>query len=132
MSYIYNNYIKNLEDAYLKSYNYITYFKSHYQGFPMATTKSSKSSLAPYHVQVRKAGGSGIISLPKALLSALSLDIGMELIASLEKDRIVLTPIKKNKMSLDELLAHSPKEAFEPSPEDKEWLDTSPVGKELL
>lgn len=132
MRYVFNNYIQNLEDAYFKSYNCITYCRPNYQDFFMTTSKSSKASLALYQVQVRKAGGSGIISLPKALLAALSLDIGVVLTASLEKDRIVLTPVKKSKPTLDELLANSPKEAFEPSSENREWLDMPSVGGELL
>lgn len=82
---------------------------------------------------IRQSGGAGIISIPKAILKILGLHIGSELNLSIENSKIVLTPIvEKNtkELTLDDLLAGTPKEAIEIREEDHEWLHFMARGKE--
>lgn len=80
-------------------------------------------------VTVRQSGGAEIVSIPKAIGKALGLHVGSELNLSIVDNRIVLDPVVK-KTSLEELLADSPRENFSITEEDREWIDTKPVGKE--
>lgn len=81
-------------------------------------------------VAIRQSGGANIISLPKAILSTLNLRVGAALELTLENNKIVLTPTQKE-LSLEDLLAGSPKSAFLKSNEDREWLNLSAAGKEF-
>lgn len=80
-------------------------------------------------VTVRQSGGAEIVSIPKAIGKALGLHVGSKLDLSIVDNRIVLDPVVK-KTSLEELLADSPRENFSITEEDREWIDTKPVGKE--
>ena len=81
-------------------------------------------------VAVRQSGGANIISLPKAIVKTLGLHVGSKLDLSLENNKIVLTPIIEE-LSLEELLLGSPKACFSVTDEDREWIDSAPVGKEV-
>jgi AbrB family looped-hinge helix DNA binding protein len=81
-------------------------------------------------VAVRQSGGANIVSIPKAIVNTLGLHVGSKLDLSIVDNRIVLTPIEEE-LTLDSLLAGSPKECFSITKEDREWLDTKPVGKEI-
>ncbi|NRA70716.1 MAG: AbrB/MazE/SpoVT family DNA-binding domain-containing protein [Gammaproteobacteria bacterium] len=81
-------------------------------------------------VAIRQSGGANIISLPKAIVKTLGLHVGSKLDLSLENNKIVLTPIVEE-LSLEELLLGSPKSCFKVTDEDREWIDSSPVGKEV-
>lgn len=80
-------------------------------------------------IAIRQSGGANIISIPKAIVKTLGLQVGSELDLSIEDNKIVLTPIKKTR--LEDLLAGSPKACFEVTEEDREWIDTKPIGKEV-
>ncbi len=81
-------------------------------------------------VTVRQSGGAEIVSIPKAIGQSLGIHVGAKLDLTIEDNKLVLTPIKEE-LSLDALLADSPKEAFGVTDEDREWLDMSPAGKEI-
>ena len=81
-------------------------------------------------IAVRQSGGASIISIPKAILKTLGLTVGSKLDLSLEDNKIILSPVNEE-LSLEELLASSPKQSFAVTEEDREWLDDKPVGKEL-
>lgn len=81
-------------------------------------------------IAVRQSGGASIISIPKAILKTLGLTVGSKLDLSLEDNKIILSPVKEE-LSLEELLASSPKQSFAVTEEDREWLDDKPMGKEL-
>ena len=81
-------------------------------------------------VVIRQSGGASIISLPKAILNTLHLHIGSNLELTLENNKIVLTPVT-DELSLEELLAGSPKDALTLTEEDKQWLAMPSTGKEL-
>ena len=80
-------------------------------------------------IAVRQSGGANIISIPKAIVKTLGLQVGSKLDLSIENNKIILTPIVETR--LDDLLAGSPRECFRVTEEDREWLDTKPVGKEI-
>lgn len=80
---------------------------------------------------IRQSGGAKIISLPKAILSSLNLDIGSTLELTIQNNQIVLNPVN-TELTLEELLAGSPKEALALTDEDREWLNAPAVGKEIL
>ena len=81
-------------------------------------------------VTVRQSGGAEIISIPKAIGSILGLHVGSKLELTVVDNTIVLTPADEE-LSLEELLANSPKECFRISDEDREWIDARPAGKEI-
>ncbi|MGF1903528.1 AbrB/MazE/SpoVT family DNA-binding domain-containing protein [Aliivibrio salmonicida] len=82
-------------------------------------------------VAIRQSGGANIVSIPKAIIKTLGLHVGSTLELSIQNDNIVLTP-KKEEMTLESLLADSPKASFRLTDEDKEWVDAPSVGKELM
>ena len=73
-------------------------------------------------VVIRQSGGANIISLPKAIVHALDLRIGSKLELSLQDRHIVLTP-KVERLTLEALLAESPKSCFSMTHEGKESLN---------
>ena len=81
-------------------------------------------------VSVRQSGGANIVSIPKAIVKTLGLEVGSKLELSIQDNSIVLTPVEVT-LSLEELLAGSPKECFKITQEDREWIDAKPVGKEV-
>lgn len=80
-------------------------------------------------IAVRQSGGANIISIPKAIVKTLGLQVGSKLDLSIENNKIILTPITETR--LEDLLAGSPKECFKVIEEDREWIDANPVGKEI-
>lgn len=80
-------------------------------------------------VAIQQSGGANVIRLPNAILTLLNLHIGSNLELTLENNKIVLTPIQ-DILTLEELLADSPKTALALSEEDKDWLTMPTVGKE--
>ncbi len=80
-------------------------------------------------IAIRQSGGAAIVSLPKAVLKTLGLQVGSNLDLSIGKEGILLKPIK-DELTLESLLEGSPKEKLILSEEDKAWLNNSTVGKE--
>jgi len=81
-------------------------------------------------ISVRRSGGANIVSIPKAIIETLGLHVGSKLDMSIKDNKIVLTPIEEE-LSLEALLAGSPKACFRMTEEDQEWINTKPVGKEI-
>lgn len=81
-------------------------------------------------VVVRQSGGANIVSIPKAIVKTLGLHVGSKLELSIEDNKITLTPIQEE-LTLEALLAESPKACFRITDEDREWIDAAPVGKEV-
>ena len=79
-------------------------------------------------IAIRQSGGANIVSLPKAIVQTLGLEVGSKLNLSVENNKIILTPVVE---SLEDLLAGSPKECFKITDEDREWIDAKPQGKEV-
>lgn len=81
-------------------------------------------------VAIRRSGGASVVSLPKAFLQTLNLDVGAKLEISLEDGRIVMRP-SKEKLTLDSLLEGCTPADFAPDEEDLEWDRMRPVGREI-
>ena len=80
---------------------------------------------------LRKVGGSIMLAVPPAILDILNLHAGATVGLAVDHGRLVVEPTLRPKYSLDELLAQCDASA-EISAEDRTWLDSKPVGSELL
>jgi antitoxin ChpS len=80
---------------------------------------------------LRKVGGSIMLAVPPAILDLLHLRAGATVGLAVEHGRLVVEPTPRPRYSLDELLAQCDASA-EISEEDRTWLDSKPVGSELL
>jgi antitoxin ChpS len=80
---------------------------------------------------LRKVGGSVMLAVPPALLDVLRLKVGASVGIALEGDRLVIEAANRPKYTLAELLAASDYAGLV-SDDDREWLDTPPVGRELI
>jgi antitoxin ChpS len=80
---------------------------------------------------LRKVGGSIMLALPPALLEVLNLQAGTTVGVGIEDGRLVIEPHPKPIYTLAELLAASDYSAPQP-PNEREWIDAPPVGRELL
>lgn len=80
---------------------------------------------------LRKVGGSIMLAVPPAILDILHLHAGATVGLAVDHGRLVVEPTLRPHYSLDELLAQCDASA-EVSAEDQDWLDSKPVGSELL
>ena len=84
-----------------------------------------------YTTHLRKVGGSVMMALPPAILEMLGLGPGSAVGVAVDDGRLVLEPRTRPSYTLDELLAQcDPNAPMEP--EDREWLEAEPVGKEII
>jgi antitoxin ChpS len=88
---------------------------------------------------LRKVGGSVMLAVPPALLEMLQLLPGAKVGIAVESGRLVVKPQTRPRYTLHELLAqcdpkagHSKQRSKQVSKRDREWLDSKPVGRELL
>jgi len=80
---------------------------------------------------LRKVGGSIMLTVPPAILDILHLHAGATVGLAVDHGRLVVEPIVRPRYSLDDLLALCDA-SVEVSAEDRIWLDNKPVGMELL
>lgn len=80
---------------------------------------------------LRKVGGSIMLAVPPSILELLHLHVGATVGLAIDKGRLVVEPTLRPRYSLDELLAQCDASA-EISEEDRAWLESKPVGSELL
>jgi len=80
---------------------------------------------------LRKVGGSIMLAVPPAILDLLHLRAGATVGLAVDHGRLVVEPTPRPHYSLEELLAQCDASA-EISAEDRTWLDSKPVGSELL
>ncbi len=80
---------------------------------------------------LRKVGGSIMLAVPPAILDILHLHAGATVGLAIDHGRIVVEPTLRQRYSLNELLAQCDASA-EICAEDRVWLDSKPVGSELL
>ena len=84
---------------------------------------------------LRKVGGSIMLAVPPALLNVLRLQPGARVGIAVESGRLVVQPRTRRRYSLDELLAQcNPKtrRSKRASKQELEWLNSKPVGRELV
>ena len=81
---------------------------------------------------LRKVGGSIMLAVPPpCLLDILRLRPGAKVGLAVERGRLVVEPQQRPRYTLDELLAQCNPKAPR-GREEREWLDTKPVGGELI
>ncbi|MCA1793247.1 MAG: antitoxin [Desulfobacteraceae bacterium] len=80
---------------------------------------------------LRKVGGSIMLTVPPVILDLLQLHAGATVGLTVEHGRLLIEPTPRTRYSLDELLAQCD-ESAEISEEDRAWLESKPVGSELL
>lgn len=80
-------------------------------------------------VTVRKSGGATIISLPKVITELAGISVGSVLDLTVDDHTIHLRP--KQELTLEALLASSPKENLQLTDEDRAWMDMPSAGKEI-
>ena len=80
---------------------------------------------------LRKVGGSVMLAVPRAVLDVLGLRPGAKVGIAIERGRLVVEPPKRPRYTLDELLAQCNPRARR-TKQEREWLDSKPVGRELI
>ncbi|SPF55188.1 Antitoxin PemI [Candidatus Sulfopaludibacter sp. SbA4] len=80
---------------------------------------------------LRKVGGSVMLAVPPALLDILHLQPGAKVGIAVESGRLVVEPRARRRYTLDELLAQCNPKARR-GKEEREWVDSKPVGRELI
>jgi antitoxin ChpS len=80
---------------------------------------------------LRKVGGSVMLAVPPALLDILHLQPGAKVGIAVESGRLVVEPRQRRRYTLNELLAQCDPKARRGKAE-REWLDSKPVGRELI
>ncbi len=80
---------------------------------------------------LRRVGGSVMLAVPRAVLSVLGLRAGTKVGIVIERGRLVVEPPKRPRYTLDELLALCDSKARR-TKEERQWLDSKPVGRELI
>jgi antitoxin ChpS len=80
---------------------------------------------------LRKVGGSVMVSIPPAVLDLLHLKAGSTVGLEVDGGRLVIDPMPQPHYTLEELLAAS--DYSEPlSDEDRAWVDAPAAGREIL
>jgi antitoxin ChpS len=80
---------------------------------------------------LRKVGGSVMLAVPPALLDVLQLQPGAKVGLAVERGRLVVEPQRRRRYSLKELLVQCNPKARR-GKREREWLDSRPVGGELI
>ncbi len=80
---------------------------------------------------LRRVGGSTMLAVPPELLKILRLQAGDSVELVIEQGRLIVAPQSGPRFTMAELLAASDYTG-EQSPDDREWVDTPAVGRELL
>lgn len=72
-----------------------------------------------------------MLAVPPAILEMVQLQSGSTVSIAVESGRLIIEPVPKKRYSLQELLDQCDPSA-PLSVEDSQWVDSSPVGKELV
>lgn len=84
-----------------------------------------------YTTNLRKVGGSIMLAVPPALLDVLQLKAGAKVGLMVDDGRLVVQPSTRPRYTMAELLAAS--DYSQPQPlEEREWVDASAAGDELI
>ena len=78
--------------------------------------------------RLKRVGGSVMLTVPPALLNALSLGTDNEVGMVIDNGRLIVEPYRRPQYSLAELLA----QCAEISAEEREWLDAPATGQEEI
>jgi antitoxin ChpS len=72
-----------------------------------------------------------MLAIPKPMLDALDLTSDASVGLSIKAGRLIVDPKRRRRYSLDALLAQC-KPSASRSREDRDWLASAPVGRELI
>lgn len=84
---------------------------------------------------LRKVGGSVMLAVPPALLDILQLQPGAKVGIAVESGRLIVKAQPRRRYTLEELLAQCnprARRSKQGSKQEREWLDSQPVGRELI
>ncbi len=84
-----------------------------------------------YTTNLRKVGGSVMMTVPPAVLELLHLQAGATVGVVVEDGRLVVDPKPRPRYTMAELLAVSDYSGPQPT-QEREWVDAPAVGGELL
>lgn len=82
--------------------------------------------------EIKKWGNSAVVRIPKPLLKECNLGIKSAVDMRVDGGQIIVEPIPDKAGNLAELLSRCPPEMMELTPEDLEWINAEPVGRERL
>ena len=92
-----------------------------------------------YTTNLRKVGGSVMLAVPPALLDILQLQPGAKVGIAIQSGRLIVEPQPRRRYTLEELLAQcdpkarrSRSRSTRGSKQERKWLDSGPVGGELI
>ena len=80
---------------------------------------------------LRKVGRSVMLAIPPALLDILHLQPGAKVGVTVKSGRLFVEPQQRRRHALNELLAQCDPKARR-AKQEQEWLDSKPVGGELI
>jgi len=80
---------------------------------------------------LRKVGGSVMMAVPPSILDLLDVQAGSTVGMTLDGNRLIVEAQPRRRYTLAELLAASDYSQPQP-PEEREWVDAPPVGREEL
>lgn len=84
-----------------------------------------------YTSNLRKVGGSVMLTVPPTILEMLEMESGSSVSMNVDAGRLVIEPITRKKYTLQELLAQC--DASAPmSAEDDTWIGSRAEGRELI
>ena len=83
------------------------------------------------HTNLRRVGGSVMLAVSPVFLKELQIACGSTVDVALVEGQLVVRPVTKPQYALADLLAQCDPKAKMPS-EARQWLDSSPVGNEIL
>ena len=80
---------------------------------------------------IKKWGNSLATRIPKAVVEAIGLHFNQEVDIEAVNGKIVITPSTTIEYNLEDLLRQCKPEAMTLTSEDKEWINSPPVGNEV-
>jgi antitoxin ChpS len=84
-----------------------------------------------YRTVLRKVGGSVMMAVPPSILDLLHVQAGSTVGLTLDGSRLIVEAQPRPRYTLAELLAASDYSEPQP-PEEREWVDAPPAGREEL
>jgi len=81
--------------------------------------------------EIKKWGNSAALRLPAATLAKAGLEVNSPVEIEAAEGKLVVSAVDVPQYKLEELLAQCPPRKMVLTDEDKRWLESEPVGKEL-
>ena len=81
--------------------------------------------------EVKKWGNSAALRLPAKAMARAGLDINSPVEIEATEGKLIVTAIEGPQYTLDQLLAQCSPNKMTLSEEDRQWLETEPVGREI-